>query len=82
MTTPKITTVDNVKVTDLPREWIKGLGLDPDEEVRVTIESRREDRRFDMEKVKAFLAKVHAMPLLDDRTPDEIIGYNAAGVPE
>ena len=32
--------------------------------------------------VSALLAEARNEPILDDRTPDEIIGYNEYGVPE
>ena len=31
--------------------------------------------------VDAALRRLHAMPVLDDRTPDEIIGYDENGLP-
>jgi antitoxin VapB len=30
-------------------------------------------------KIEALIAKAGAMPIVDDRTPDEIIGYNEFG---
>lgn len=32
-----------------------------------------------MRKIDELIAKANAMPVLDDRTPDEIIGYNEFG---
>jgi antitoxin VapB len=32
--------------------------------------------------IKEIQKRVAALPILDPRTPDEIIGYNAYGVPE
>jgi len=31
-------------------------------------------------KIDALISRARAMPTLDDRTPDEIIGYNARGL--
>jgi hypothetical protein len=32
--------------------------------------------------MKAIIARVSALPLLDDRTADDIIGYDEFGVPQ
>ena len=39
-------------------------------------------RGFDEARVKAIIARVSALPLLDDRTADDIIGYDEFGVPQ
>jgi antitoxin VapB len=39
-------------------------------------------RRFDEARVRSIIKRVSALPILDDRTPDEIVGYNECGVPE
>ena len=33
-------------------------------------------------RIKEIAERVAALPILDDRSPDEIIGYNEIGVPE
>jgi antitoxin (DNA-binding transcriptional repressor) of toxin-antitoxin stability system len=38
--------------------------------------------QFDEAKVRSIIARVSALPILDDRTADEIIGYDEFGVPE
>jgi antitoxin VapB len=38
--------------------------------------------RVDREKVRKLLEYFDSLPVDDPRTPDEIIGYNAYGVPE
>jgi len=38
-------------------------------------------RAADMDKVRAILARVDALPVLDRRTPDEIVGYDKFGLP-
>ncbi len=44
------------------------------------LKRRRNDRnlRRDIEKI---LARVHALPVLDDRPEDEILGYDEHGLP-
>ncbi len=37
---------------------------------------------FDEDKARAIIARVAALPVCDERSPDEIIGYNENGVPE
>lgn len=32
--------------------------------------------------LRGIMERARARPILDDRTPDEILGYNAFGVPE
>jgi antitoxin VapB len=34
------------------------------------------------QRLKEIAERVAALPILDDRSPDDIIGYNEAGVPE
>lgn len=42
---------------------------------------RRPVRPIDWEKVDAITRKLAAMPILDSRTPDEILGYDEFGLP-
>jgi antitoxin VapB len=39
-------------------------------------------RPFDKAKVKAIIARVAGLPILNERSADEIIGYDEHGVPE
>ena len=41
----------------------------------------REAVQPDWEKAQEILARIHAMPIYDDRTADEIIGYDEYGLP-
>lgn len=36
---------------------------------------------FSMEKIREILDRVDAMPVLDPRSPDEILGYDENGLP-
>ena len=38
--------------------------------------------RFDDATVRAIIARVSALPILDDRSADDIIGYDEFGVPK
>jgi antitoxin VapB len=39
-------------------------------------------KRLDFDRINAIIARSAARPVLDPRTADEIIGYNAHGLPE
>lgn len=41
--------------------------------------AEREKMRIDIDEL---LKRVDLLPILDDRTPDEIIGYNENGIPK
>jgi antitoxin VapB len=42
---------------------------------------RRAKRSLDRKKIDAICAKISALPVLDARTPDEILGYDEYGIP-
>jgi antitoxin VapB len=42
---------------------------------------RKTDRPVNRAKVDALCARIAALPVLDARTADEILGYNAFGIP-
>jgi antitoxin VapB len=50
----------------------------------VGVGTARHGRRkgLDRARINAIIARSAARPVLDARTPDEIIGYNAYGLPE
>lgn len=41
--------------------------------------TEREKMRIDIDDI---LRRVDLLPILDDRTPDEIIGYDESGIPK
>ena len=66
-------------------------GKTPDDILKEAVEARARAagiatsptrRNFDDARVKAIIASVAALPLLDGRTADEIIGYDEFGVPQ
>ncbi len=56
------------------------------EAVRQRLEREEAVRRPDIDRswarIEQLQRRVHERPLLDPRSPDEIIGYNDSGVPE
>ena len=39
-------------------------------------------KKIDINAVRSISNEIRNLPLLDSRTPDEIIGYNEVGIPE
>ncbi|GGD01096.1 hypothetical protein [Aquisalinus flavus] len=73
------TTFDHISADELPEEWRKVLQLAPGETVKVTIEREEETKKFDLEAFRKGIEELRKLPVLDDRTADEIIGYNEHG---
>jgi antitoxin VapB len=48
---------------------------------RLSIKEQGDPRPVDMEKVYALLREIDAIPTIDHRTPDEILGYDENGLP-
>lgn len=42
---------------------------------------RQKTNRIDMAKVRKILDEIHALPILDNRTAEEILGYDENGLP-
>ncbi|MFM2064225.1 MAG: hypothetical protein RLZZ507_3896 [Cyanobacteriota bacterium] len=42
----------------------------------------QEKREVDINAVRSICNQIRNLPMLDSRTPDEIIGYNEFGIPE
>ena len=77
-------------VENLARLVASKTGQTADDIVKEAIEARAraagvaveaQQRDFDEAKVRAIIACVRALPILDDRSADEVIGYDAFGVP-
>ena len=79
-----------IEVEQLARLVAIKTGKTPDDIVKEAIEARAlasgvavaPRRPFDEAKVRAIIERVSALPLLDTRTEDEILGYNEHGIPE
>ena len=48
---------------------------------RLAREQRRRGKRLDRAKLDAIVASIAALPVVDDRSPDELIGYDDFGLP-
>ena len=79
------------EVEQLARLVAVKTGKTPDDILKEAVEARAraagvapppKQRTFDDVRVKAIIARVSALPLLDDRSADDIIGYDAFGVPQ
>ncbi|MCF6200464.1 MAG: hypothetical protein L3J67_13970 [Hyphomicrobiaceae bacterium] len=80
----KQATLENIKGRDLPDQWAKRLGVRPDELVNVTIEPvaiKKVGKKFDRKAIEKIVEEVAKLPVLDDRTADEILGYDENGLP-
>ena len=80
----KQATLENIKGRELPDQWAKRLGVRPDELVNVTIEpvtTTKVDKKFDRKAIEKIIDDVGKLPVLDDRTSDEILGYDESGLP-
>lgn len=78
-------------VEQLARLVATKTGKTPDDIIKEAVEARalaagvavKPARRvFDDAKVRSIIARVSALPILDDRSDDEIIGYDEFGVPK
>jgi len=80
----KQATLENIKGSELPDRWAKRLGVRPDELINVTIqpvETKKTGGKFDRKAIERLIDEVAELPVLDDRTPDEILGYDEHGLP-
>ena len=48
---------------------------------RLEREERRRGKRIDRAEVDRIVARIAALPVVDDRSPDELIGYDESGLP-
>jgi antitoxin VapB len=79
------------EVEQLARLVAVKTGKTPDAILREAVEARARaagvapppiQRAFDDARVKAIIARVSGLPLLDERSADDIIGYDEFGVPQ
>ena len=78
------------EVEHLARLVASKTGKTPDDIIKEAVEARalaagvavgNPRRKFDESRVRAIIARVSALPVLDDRSTDDIIGYDEFGVP-
>jgi antitoxin VapB len=67
----------------LAEELSKQLGVTLTEAVIQALKEkvRKTPKPIDREKIDAMCARIAALPVLDPRSPDEIIGYDEFGLP-
>ena len=79
------------EVEQLARLVAIKTGKTPDDIIKEAVEARalaagvavgNPRRKIDDAKVRAIIARVTALPVLDDRSADDIIGYDEFGVPK
>ena len=76
----RVETFEGVRADTLPEEMRVRLGLGAETLVRVTVEAPRTRKPVDEEKLAKLLAEIRALPVLDDRPADELLGYNEDGL--
>ncbi len=79
------------EVEQLARRLAGKTGTTPENAIKEAVEQRARALGVDLDTprppfneagLRATLARLDQLPILDDRTADEIIGYNEYGVPE
>ena len=67
----------------LAEQLSKGMGVTLTDAVIQALEEqvRRVRKPIDREKIDALCARMQALPVLDARTQDEILGYDDFGIP-
>lgn len=79
--------IKNQATEQLAREVAKETGESITEAIQKSLQERLErlhkerQRHFVREEIEEILRRVDALPVLDPRTPDEIIGYDENGLP-
>jgi antitoxin VapB len=79
--------IKNPATEQLAREVAKETGESITEAIQKSLEERFERlhnerrRRFVREEIEEILKRVDALPVLDPRSPEEIIGYDENGLP-
>ena len=75
--------IKNPAAHRLAQQLSKQMGLTLTDTVIHALEDQvgKTGRPLDRKKIDAIRARVSALPVLDARTPDEILGYDEYGVP-
>lgn len=83
--------IDDPELDRLARELADATGVSVAEAVREAVraklaacgkmEPKPKKKEIDWDEVDRILDRVAKLPVLDDRTPDEIIGYDENGLP-
>lgn len=77
-------TIDNEALVAMIRDLAERKGVSADEALREALE-RETKREAEMARRTAVLREIQAeiarLPILDPRSPDEILGYDESGLP-
>ena len=79
--------IKDPKVDRLTRQLARITGETITEAVRVAVhdrlerEQRRRGKTVDLARIDEIVAQLAALPVVDDRSPDELIGYDEHGLP-
>lgn len=77
-------TIDNEALVAMIRDLAERKGVSPDEALREALE-RETKREAEVARRTAVLREIQAeiarLPILDPRSPDEILGYDESGLP-
>jgi antitoxin VapB len=77
--------IENPEADELARQLAERTGEPLEDAVVRALRheiAREEEVARVLERVREISRRFQALPILDPRTPDEIIGYNEYGVPE
>jgi antitoxin VapB len=80
---PRTLYVKNPAAHRLAEQLAKQMGVTITQAVIHALENqvRQAKKPWNQEKIDAILAEFDALPVLDPRSPDEIIGYDEFGIP-
>lgn len=83
MKRPRTLYVKNPAAHRLAEQLAKQMGVTITQAVIHALENqvRQAKKPWNQEKIDAILAEFDALPVLDPRSPDEIIGYDEFGIP-
>ena len=77
-------TITDETLAQMIRDLAEQKGVTPDEALRAAVEKEAE-REAEVARRKAAIRRIQAelaaLPVLDPRSPDEIIGYDEIGLP-
>lgn len=75
--------IKNPAAHTLAQKVSKKMGVTMTDAVIRSLEAqlRGQPRPIDMKKIEAIQKEIAALPVLDSRTPDEILGYDEFGLP-
>ncbi len=76
--------IENSEVDRLARQLAEAMGEPVDDAVLVAVREKLERMRNQAEflaKIKKITDRIAALPTLDDRPADEILGYDEHGLP-